>query len=152
MRLVDNKGRLFGLVNLLDLAIAALVIFAAGSIVSNMVMCAGSAKREAAGTRSVMIEVIYRNIPNELASNKDILKPGDSDMSGKAVIEKVLNVRPGSTGDVKDMTVLIKAQCVKLDRQYYYGNKHVRLGLPFTFTAPLYEFSDGTIVSLSVEE
>jgi hypothetical protein len=152
MRFIDNKGRLFGLVNVLDLAIVVLIVSVAGSMVFGLYLPKSCLKNETRTAATVMLKVIYYNVPKEIADNGSVLKPGNADIFGKAEIDKVLEVRPGATDRVRDVIVLIKTQCAVLDNQYYCGNVVIKLGMPFTFATKLYRFLEGTVVDMSISD
>lgn len=94
MKIVDNKGRIFGLVNVIDLAVIILCLAVIGSMVSGAFI-KGTAGGKTRAERTMMLKVVYRDVPEEIAENKDVLKPGDADMFGNARVESVAEVRPG---------------------------------------------------------
>lgn len=150
MRFIDGKGRLFGLANLIDLfviiAISALIV----SVAVNGTMKAGSKKRASA---EVYLKVLYKNIPNEIVNNKKLLKGGDVVLAGNALIEKVLYTRPaadvgGLKADYSDLAVLMKANCVILDGEYYCANVPVKINGLCTISNALYAFRDGVILDV----
>jgi len=148
MKIVDNKGRLFGLINLIDLIVIILAIAVAGSVISGIAMKGKGVQEQARFAKTVTLKIIYRDVPKEIAENKDVLKSGDTNIFGKARVENVAEIRPGISKDVRDVAVVVKADCVVLDNQYYCGNVPVKIGRPFTFSAYRYELSGGTIVEI----
>lgn len=153
MRFIDEKGRLFGLVNLLDLVILLFAGFLVFSFVANRMIISQAVKNQparSAGGEEVVLKVVYYGQANEVANNKNILMPGDKDIFGKAIIEKVLEIRPAGEG-TSNITVLVKTRCMKADRQYYYTNAPVKLNAPFTFSAASYMLKDGTIVEMRTQ-
>ena len=150
MRIIDDKGRLFGLVNVLDLIIIIFVLFVAFGVVSHHMLIAKAPKSGSAKStkgEELLLKVIYYAQPNDIIQNKDILHPGDTDIMGTATLEKI-EVRPIDEKR-SDIIVTIKARCHMLDGQYYYSNMSIKVGLPFTFLASQYalrgEGADGSI-------
>jgi len=150
MRIIDDKGKLFGLVNVLDLIVVIFVLLVAVSAVSHHILSAKALKgapAKSAEGEELLLKVVYYAQPNEIAQNKNILRPGDKDIMGTATLEKI-EVRPVDEKR-SDIIVTIKARCHMLDGQYYYSNMSVKVGLPLTFLAPRYalrgEGADGSI-------
>jgi len=150
MKIIDSKGRLFGLINLLDLVILVLIVSLAASVVSSRMIAAKAAKTSPAASREgkeLVLKVIFSGQANEIFDDATVLREGDSDTFGRAVLEKVVEVRRSKEGK-SDAVVLIRAKCNLLDRQYYCGNMLIKLNALFNFATPRYVFNNGTIVGI----
>jgi hypothetical protein len=151
MRLVDDRGKLFGLVNLIDLLVILLIIGVAISIKVNL---SGISKHQKTA-QEMYVKVLCR-VPNEVAYNKKILRPGDVIMGGNARIEKVLEIRPVKDANEKDTgysdaVVLIKTNCVILNGEYYCANMAIKINSNIMFSNPLYTILNATILDMDTK-
>ena len=150
MRIIDDKGRLFGKVNLLDFLVIALVLILIATTLINFVATPRGNKTNI----DLLVKIIY-SVPNEVARNPKILQSGDRILAGNAVVEKVLNIRPLKDGrDIEtgysDIIVLIRASCVKLNNEYYCANMPIKVNSPMAISNPFYIFSSGTILDVEI--
>lgn len=148
MRIIDSKGRLFGVANLLDLLVLAVVLALIGTGIVNFI----TKPRASKANVELAVKVLYR-VPNEVARNPKILKTGDSILIGNAVVEKILDIRPvieygNRETAMSDMIILIKANCVMLNNEYYCANMPIKVNSSMTISNPLYVFSNGTILDV----
>lgn len=148
MRLLDDKGRLFGLINLLDFLVASLVLILIITTMINFIITPRGKKVPT----ELAVKIIYR-VPNDVAYNKKILRPGDKILAGSAVVEKVLSIKPVKDyGNIEtgysDMIVMIRASCVMLNNEYFCANMPIKVNSPMTISNPFYTFSNGTILDV----
>jgi acetyltransferase-like isoleucine patch superfamily enzyme len=148
MKLVDNKGRFFGVINLIDLMAILLMAWAAISVITNL---SGTTKHLKT-TQEVYINVLC-HVPSEVASNKSILLPGDVILGGNARIEKVLEMRPVKDANGKDagssvVVVRIKANCAILNGEYFCTNVPIKINSNIVFSSPLYMITNATIIDV----
>jgi len=145
MTFLDKKGRLFGIINLVDLLVVVVISVLLVSFVSSQVMTFKARQKQgtqATQEEDLLLKVIYYGVENDLAHNEKILRPGDVDYLGKASIEKVLEIRPSKyEADKSEIIVLIRAKCVLSNNNYYCENKIIKMGAPFTFTTARYDFA-----------
>lgn len=151
MRLVDNKGRLFGVINLIDLLVILLVL---GVAMSMMVNLSNRAKTEKM-TQELYVKVLCR-LPTEVANNRKLFRPDDAIMGGNATVRKVLETRPAKgSGDKEtgysDVVVLIKAKCVILNGEYYCANAPIKINSNIVLSNPAYSILDATILDFDAK-
>jgi len=148
MRILDAKGRLFGLVNLLDLMIVSAVLLMIVAAAVNIVSSPRATKTQA----DVVVKILYR-VPNEVARNQKILKPGDTVLVGNGVVEKIEDVRPTKDYDGRetgmcDIIIRVRAKCVVLNNEYFCANMPVKINSLITIANPAYVFSNGVILDV----
>ena len=143
MRFIDDKGRLFGIVNILDLFAIIFIAFLIVSVGINMFTKEKPANP--AIEKTFMVTVVFSKVNNEIANNKTILKPGETDIFKKISLEKVLEIRPVKTG-YSDIVAVFKVNGAALNNDYFVGNILIKIGYPFTFTSSAYVLYNGTIV------
>lgn len=136
MRIIDSKGRLFGMINLIDLFVVIAMIAVVGSMVSGFLLNRYSANIKK--DRTLYIKVLYKEMPDDIISNKKILKPNDTDSYKTAILNNILDVRPGSTNQTKNLLVAFTVKCVVLNDQCYCGNSLIKIGSGFSFMANNY--------------
>lgn len=147
MAIIDGKGRLFGLINIIDLLVIMLIAGAGFSILTNLPLEVRNRKT----TEEVYVKVLCR-LPDEVVSNKKVLKPGDLILGGNAKIDKVLSVKAiqdaesGGTG-YSVVEVLIKASCVVLNDEYYCANMPIKINANIVFSNPFYVIGSTTLDS-----
>ncbi|MBN1526079.1 MAG: DUF4330 family protein [Candidatus Omnitrophica bacterium] len=151
MRLVDNKGRLFGIINLIDLLVILLI---AGVAMSVRINFSDRAKTEKL-SRELYVKVLCR-LPTEVANNRKIFRPDEAIMGGNARIKKVLEIKPvKGYGDKEagysDVIVLIKAKCVILNGEYYCANTPIKINSNIVLLNPVYSVLDGTILDFDTK-
>lgn len=148
MRLMDDKGRIFGAINLLDLLVIALILSVSVSIFSNNLLCCKVSHKS---LEMLTVNVVYRDIPDEIMHNRSILKEGDKDLLTGAVLSGIGDLSPSKSGRGNDVVLVLKGRCAVLNGEYYLGNSQIKVGLPFTFSPPGYAFAGGSIISFSAE-
>jgi hypothetical protein len=143
--LIDSKGRLLGVVNLLDLLVMMIIAMLAATAVMNF---AARPKAENKTSAEVLIKAFCR-VPSEVAHNAKILKPGDKVFSGNGIVERVLDVKPvaNDTG-YSDMVILIRAKCVILNNEYYCANAVIKVNSSISISNPQYIFNNSTILDV----
>lgn len=166
MRILDGKGRVFGLINLIDLFVLALIAALAGSFIANLPLMTGGGRGR--NVEEKLIRARFTILDQALESRK-ILQPGDKVLAGQATVLKVLSVVPVSARDVvsmdgrpaiysnnvrsvtrncSDVTVLIKAACVKLRGEYYCANVPIKVNSPISIASESYDLDKGVILDI----
>ncbi len=80
MKIVDQKGKLFGLINIIDLAI----LLAVAVLVTGIIIKTGSTEKETGKvSKEFIATVICRNVEGKVAEN---LKPGDQVVYGNVYV------------------------------------------------------------------
>ena len=148
MKLIDNRGRLFGVINLIDLLAVILIAGAVISIVANV-----SGLMKAKDTTAELYIKLMCRVPDEVANNPKLLQPGDVILGGNATIEKVLDIRPVKDVDgmplgSSDVIFLIKGRCVILNGEYYCANIPVKINSPMTLSNPVYTVVNALILDV----
>jgi len=148
MSLIDAKGKLFGIVNILDLTVILFALFLVASVLINLFIC----EKPVANKKVFIITVLYKGVNNQIIENKTILNPGDKDVSNKAMLIKVAKVEPTedlflNKANFSDLTVLFKVDCVAVKNEFYLDNVIVKIGLLFTFSNPRYILQSGDIIN-----
>lgn len=143
-KIIDQKGRIFGLINIIDLAVILLLASFLPILYFGYKVTAMENKKEGAGWVSVQIKLL--EIKPE--SNTVILK-GDAEKIlkklGVAADDKIAltvnNVL--KKGTVADVEIL----CIKKEGVLYYKASPVKIGSTISFTVDLYDIS-GSIVGI----
>lgn len=144
MNLVDNKGRLFGIINLIDLAvlllIAAVVLSVSANFMANPAKKAEVADRQQ-GKMSVDIieaKVIFPNVIKSVVEDPNVLIPGSVVNNNNISIVKVLEImdlpKDARGIDYCNVTVLMRIKCVNLLGDYYCNNTPIKINYPNTLT------------------
>lgn len=156
MRFVDDKGRVFGLINLIDLSVVVLLFLLIASIAVNY-FTRPVTKTSNRGNVDVEMKVLYPGVLTEILKDRKVLNPGDVVLGGNAVIAKVLEVRPVLDNEGREtihsnIVVLIKAKCVKLNGEYYCANIPIKINAYVHLSQPLYIFENGKILDMVVHD
>jgi hypothetical protein len=145
MRFLDSKGRVFGIINLLDLLVILIfvvLIFTASLNVLNR-------PKDNAKDSAELLVKIFARVPNDVAHNSKIFKPDDRVLAGNAAVEKVLEVRPVvGDGAYSDMIILLKANCVILNNEYYCANAPIKVNAMITIANTAYILNNATIIDV----
>lgn len=159
MKLFDEKGKLFGLVNPIDLLVILLIILVAGGVVYKT-------KFSAAGTAAKTVYATVR-IPLVIPQVADKPKVGDKIVSGssyteveivdvKVVPSQVVTSRDDGTRFLatdpwnKDVYVTVKGKTGIPDAEINLGGQEIRAGKDYYVKSFTYELK-GTIVDVKVE-
>ena len=159
MKFIDEKGRLLGVINLIDFFVLILVAVLIGSFIVNLPLSINN-KKSAPLMEEKFIRVLYR-IPDEVLENKKILNPGDMVLSKMATIEKVLKVTrnaPALETDIvssyekstgySNVVVLIRANCMRLRDGYYCANIPIKINSYLTISSEFYALNGGIVLGI----
>ncbi|WP_026487338.1 DUF4330 domain-containing protein [Caldanaerobius polysaccharolyticus] len=141
MKLIDDKGKIFGIINLIDLIVALLIILIIGGLVYKT-----QSGKNVAQLKEVYITV---RVPNLLPDTAASLKPGDKLISGNyyttdeivdVKVSPALSVNTNSEGKMvlttnpyrKDAIVLIKAHLDTSSPTVRMGQQDIRVGNQIT--------------------
>lgn len=170
MKIIDDKGRLFGAINIIDLSILLFLLcfipmFIAGYEIMTPKPAAPPAEKKIiyADTR---IDVRVANIDPHVI---DLMKAGDSenDSTGQSVAKLLsfVPVKPAEmtvTLDGKELKVtggpeeksaqaVFVVRCIPQDNHLYYNGYVLRIGQGFTFNSDTYTVS-GIITGIRIIE
>lgn len=145
MRVIDDRGRLFGIINLLDLLVLSLVIVLIASASLNLMKNSKGTTKDSA---ELYVKVLAR-VPSEVAHNPKVFKSGDKVLAGNAVVEKILEIKPvaGDTG-YSDIIIHLRANCVILNNEYYCANASIKVNSPIIISNPAYIFNNAIIIDV----
>ncbi|MEW6448456.1 MAG: DUF4330 domain-containing protein [Bacillota bacterium] len=159
MRLLDEKGRIFGLINIIDAAIILVVLLIIAGATYKLLL------PKAAATPT-LVEFIVRvtGVPPETAQ---IVKPGDRMVAGASYVPvtvKKVTVEPAFTTETnaagqkvpardpyfKDLIVTLEGQTPVTTAQIKLGNQEVRAGRDYYLKSLTYELK-GTIIKVTLK-
>ena len=143
-KIIDQKGRIFGLVNIIDLSIILLLVSFLPVFYLGYKGIAAENKKEGAEWVSVQVKVL--DIKSE--TNTLILKYDIENLLKKLEVAAD-DKMPLTVNNVlkKGPLVDIELLCIKKGGVFYYKGSPVKIGGPVTFTADMYNIS-GSIVSI----
>ncbi|MFZ3171896.1 MAG: DUF4330 domain-containing protein [Carboxydocellales bacterium] len=159
VKLFDEKGKLFGLVNPIDLLVILLIVLVAGGVVYKT-------KFSVAGTAAKTVITTIR-VPLVIPDIADKIKVGDKMVSGTSytqvevaevkIIPAQLVVSKADGGRsladdpwFKDLYVTVKGKTGIPDAEINLGGQEIRIGKDYYVKSFTYEFK-GTIVDVKVE-
>ncbi len=164
MRFVDEKGKLFGIINLIDFAVITIII---ASIITGYIGYKNMMKGEYEYTRPLMIKVLYTGVPVAIAR---AAKVGDSERGIIKIIDiNKANIKPFVEREKivatleKDYEVLVKYQIITKmvitfkvvafgkRGEYYIGDQVIKIGHGFNFTGQTYDLNGGTVIEIEEE-
>lgn len=167
MKIIDEKGRIFGKINVIDFIVILFLLFLTPTIYFGQKMLSGKKlqKKEAA----VRVDVKFLNVLVELAN---VMKEGDvkKDSAGNVVgtLTKIaskesptffsLNVKdnqfviaPNIYSQSRDIVAELDLKCKEQDRALYFDTYVIKIGSPILFSTDLYDIQ-GTIISIKAKE
>lgn len=160
MKIIDEKGKIFGLVNIVDFIIILVVLLAAGGAYYKF-----SNKTEQAKPVSVEFQVMIPHIRPELAQ---AIKVGDKMVQGNSytgVTVKDVQIKPGYSVNVdargqrvestepflKDVYVTNTGTTTLTSATITMGGQDIRVGKDYYVKSRDYELK-GTIIKMEVKE
>lgn len=161
MALIDNKGRLFGIINIVDLAVLLVLILLAGGIAYKFLMEPG----KETGKRNYKIYTVTVKCPMVEESVVDKIKKGDRIYYSDAFVNGVVkSVRYEDAkeavlttyGDyviathpyLKDVYVTLEVTCDASSKAIMLGRYQVNLGKDFTMKTTRVEIL-GKVIDIS---
>ncbi|NLU11078.1 MAG: DUF4330 domain-containing protein [Tepidanaerobacter acetatoxydans] len=160
MSLIDNKGRIFGLINIIDLLVILLIIAIVGRFGTK-------AHQKSAGAVTKNIEVVL-HVKEVRDATVDVVKVGDivKETKTNAVLGKVTNieVKPSETlvetadGRVvvypnpvyKDMLITLVGSGSAGDNAIVLGSNEIRVGTSLQLKTNLYSVTS-TVMSINIQ-
>lgn len=159
MKLFDEKGKLFGLVNLIDLLVILLIVLVAGGVVYKT-------KFSASGTAAKTVYATIR-VPLVIPAQATKPKVGDKLVSGSSYTEVAIvdvKIIPAQvvtskadggrslTSDpwYRDLYVTVKGKAGIPDAEIILGGQETRVGKDFFVKSFTYEFK-GSVVDVKIE-
>ena len=145
MKIVDEKGRLFGKVNLIDLLVLLLVIAAAAALIWKT--AGKKAAEHAAKPLRATYTVLCAETPKEIC-----------DFAETQVGEKLLNnaecraepSSPDAPDGAQDLYITIDAAATTANNVYKVASQEIRTGYEYNVKTPYFELP-GVICAMEVE-
>ena len=156
VKIIDEKGRVFGKVNVIDLGVILLLIGIIPILYSGYKML--SMHKDGSEMR-VLVEVKSSDVIPETVN---VIKEGDVEVGPIGIkvgkIKQILSIKPAdvmvtldnktvifsSHPSNKDISVTLDMVCMKRYGVLFYNDKPVKIGSPITFTTALYDLA-GTV-------
>jgi hypothetical protein len=162
MKLIDNRGRLFGIINIFDLLALAAVILVV-SIVGYRLAERNAEKKEKAGTKTWVATVKCPSVPDRFAESlmmdTRVYYDADGFVNAKVIDaeeEAAAILVAGSGGQVeegrhpslKDVYVTVEIEDIEGDACVKVGRYAVSVGGKFTLKTPYAYAQDGIVIDL----
>lgn len=158
MRILDEKGRIFGLINLIDAAIVTVLLLIVGGVTYKLLL----PKTYTPPTR---VEFIVR-VPAVPPESAQMVKVGDRMVAGanyvpvtvkRVKIEPALSTETDAAGRkviardpyFKDLIVTLEGSLPITTAQIKLGNQEIRAGRDYFLKSLTYEFK-GTIIKVTL--
>ncbi len=165
MKIIDEKGMLFGKINVIDFLVVLFLIFLTPMFYFGYKIW--GTEKPVAEKQMIQVEVKFSNVLLELANamrEGDVEK--DSAANVKGVLTKIITNEPPKSlllQDAKDNKFLIISnpyspgsrdilavldlKCTQQNRALYFDTYVIKIGSPILFSTDLYDIQ-GTIVSI----
>jgi len=169
MKIIDEKGRLFGKINIIDIIVVVFLLSLVPMVYYGYRIV--TAEKIIPDQEHATVEVRFLVIVSEIAH---AMEPGDVEKSNlcneKGEIEKIISIKPvnplileslmsdpensKSISNLRvpltDVTVKLNLLCTRRSETLYYDNRPLKVGMPFIFSTDLYDAS-GVIVGIEEE-
>ena len=160
MTIIDHKGRLFGLINIIDLAVLFFLLSIIAVIIFGYLTFVKSSSLQM--ERWITIQIRFSEIYPEISG---IISSGDveKNSSGKTIakLTSIASITPSKVWVAVDNKVLspiddpvkkdiianIEVLCTERNGVFYYKGNPIRIGDTITFTTNLYNAS-GMVVDI----
>lgn len=128
MKLIDEKGRLFGKINLIDLAVILVVVVAVGALAMKFF---GNDAVDAVKNPDVTIsyEVVCEDVPLSVAEYCTENYSGQLLSSGKLLPAYITGCTMTETAEGYDLYFTIEGTCSYTGNTYSMGSQEVRVGM-----------------------
>ncbi len=160
LRLIDEKGKILGLINIIDLIVLVLILLVAAGVGYKY-----THKSQQAKTVTVEFQVMVPHVRPEMAQ---AIKVGDKMVQGSSytpVVVKDVEIKPGYSVNVDakgqrvesydpylvDIYVTNTGQTTLSSASIVMGGQDIRVGKDYYVKSRDYEFK-GTIISVNVKE
>lgn len=168
MKIIDEKGRIFGKINVIDFLVVLFLVFLMPMFYFGYKILNTKKVVVIEKTKTIQVEVKFLNILLEVAN---VIKEGDAarDSAGdvKGILIKIVTivtnespklyllvakdnqfvVIPNPYSQSRDMLAVLDLKCAQQDRALYFDTYVVKIGSPILFSTDLYDIQ-GTIVSI----
>lgn len=150
MKVIDEKGRLFGKVNLIDLLVVLIIVLAAAALLWKF---AGNKAVEAvsAKPKTATFTVLVQDAPEEVCTFAETQVGEQLTNSGKLIDATVVSSESKTVDGQKnpDLYVTVQADVSYASYVYKVGSQEVRVGFEYILKTSAFEVT-GTVCSLEV--
>ncbi len=149
MKFIDEKGRLGGKVNLIDLAVVVVLVVAVAAVGMKLF---GNKAVEAVTSPAVKIqyEVVCENVPQSVAEYCEAHVGEQLLSSGKLLDAYVTDCRSEETAEGTDLYFTVEGTCNYTGHTYSLGSQEVRVGMEHLMKTSSIE-CEGIISSLEAD-
>lgn len=128
MKLIDEKGRLFGKVNLIDLAVILVIVVAVAALAMKFF---GNDVVESVTSPKVTItyQVVCEDVPQSVAEYCTENYSGQLLSSGKLLDAYITDCTSVETADGHDLYFTMQGTCSYTGNTYAMGSQEVRVGM-----------------------
>lgn len=165
MKIIDEKGRIFGKINVIDFLVVLFLVFLMPMFYFGYKILNTKQVVVVEEKKTIQVEVKFLNILLEVAN---VIKEGDvaRDPTGDAtgtIVKIVSNESPKSYlldakdnqfiiipnpySQSRDMKAMLDLKCVQQGRALYFDTTVIKIGEPILFSTDLYNIR-GTVVSI----
>jgi len=152
MKIIDERGSLFGKINIIDLFVVILIL----SVIP-MVMWGNrlASHPESLPKETIEVKIKLNAIIPELA---EVIKEGDVEEDKSGIVgrivkiisnepQKILSMGENIESGYREIRLLLELSCVVGEGTIKYGNNVLRIGAGLTFTTDIYTVG-GVIVGI----
>jgi hypothetical protein len=128
MKIIDEKGRLFGKVNLIDLAVVVVLVAVIAAVGMKLF---GNKAVEAVTSPAVSItyEVVCEDVPKSVADYCQANVGEQLLSSGKLLNAHIVDCRAEETAEGCDLYFTVEGTCNYAGNTYSMGSQEVRVGM-----------------------
>ncbi len=149
MKIIDEKGRIFGKINVIDFLVILflLLLIPMFCFLKKLLIV----RNPASDKRVVMIQVKFSNVIPEIDR---VLKVGDIDrgMGRAGKLKAILNNRPADVNSSdRAIVALFDIPCEENQEMLFYNDAPVKIGASFAFTTDFYNMI-GVIIGMGTGE
>lgn len=153
MKIVDEKGRLFGKVNLIDLLVLSLVIAAAAALIWKT--AGKKAAEHAAKPLRATYTVLCAETPKEICDFAET-QVGEKLLNNAVFLDAVITEcraepsSPDAPDGAQDLYITIDAAATTANNVYKVASQEIRTGYEYNVKTPYFELP-GVICAMEVE-
>ena len=148
MKIIDEKGRVFGKINVIDFLVILLLLLLVPTF--NFSKRLLIKEKPVIDKKAAIIQVKFSNVMPEIDR---VLKVGDINIDGRTgKLKAILKNRPADINSLnREIVALFDITCEESDGTLFYKDTPVRIGAPFSFTTDLYSVG-GVIIGAGTGE
>ena len=152
MKIIDERGSLFGKINIIDLFVVILIL----SVIPMVIWGSRLASHpESLPKETIEVKIKLNAIIPELA---EVIKEGDVEEDKSGIVgrivkiisnepQKILSMGENIESGYREIRLLLELSCVVGEGTIKYGNNVLRIGAGLTFTTDIYTVG-GVIIGI----